>query len=75
MPKAVLEFNLPEEQEEFELCQKAVDYSIVLHHFYYDSLRKRTKYLSDNLSEDQLKLLEELKDEFFQLLNEYNLEL
>lgn len=44
MAKAILEFNLPEEQEEFEMAARASDYSIALWDIAQDIFRRARKY-------------------------------
>lgn len=44
MPKAVLEFNLPEEQEEYETVMKASNFSHCLWSFDQEFLRGNTKH-------------------------------
>jgi hypothetical protein len=48
MPKAVLEFNLPEEKEEFELAQRGISYKIVLDDL-DNWLRAKVKYEDMNI--------------------------
>lgn len=43
MPKAILEFNLPEEQEEFKLASNAIKMSADIHNF-YNYLRNKHKH-------------------------------
>jgi hypothetical protein len=70
MPKAILEFNLPEEKEEFEAAQKGSSYKCALEEIYECLLRKRLKYEADKYTNKEIKLLETLKDEYFDILNE-----
>lgn len=72
MPKHIIEFTLPEEQEELAVTMKAMDMSIALSEFYNESLRKRLKYEDDSYSDKELKLLETIKKEFFEILNGRN---
>ena len=69
--KAILEFNLPEDREDFETCQKAVNYKIALQDFYQESLRKRNKYSYTEKTTDEL--LKALIDEYIELTKELDL--
>ena len=72
--KAILEFNLNEERDKFDMAVNGYKYSLVAH--YLDQhLRGLIKYPSDNQSEDTYKALQETRDKLHQLLNEYNLEI
>lgn len=62
--KATLTFNLEEERVEFEQALKGTEYYCAAFEFYQNSIRKRLKYESDNLTDEQVKLLEEIKEEF-----------
>lgn len=42
--KAILEFNLPEEQEEYELMNKSMDMSILLHDVEQEIFRPHRKH-------------------------------
>jgi len=72
--KAILEFNLEEEREEFNMAVNGYKFSLVA----YDLdqyLRGLIKYAPDTQSEDTYKALQETRDKLHQLLNEYNLEI
>ena len=61
--KGILEFDLPEEREEFETAQRGVLYKIAIEDFYNKSLRARRKY-QDLTGKDPYELLEEIIEEF-----------
>lgn len=63
--KAILEFNLPEEQEELNYALKGHLYSIIIDDF-DNELRKRYKYENqDSISiEEARDILVRLKDEY-----------
>jgi len=63
MPKAILEFNLPEEQEEYKLTLKAGDWMMVCSEM-DNWLRNRIKYENRND-------LQEVRDVLLGLMNEY----
>lgn len=67
--KAILEFNLPEEREEFELASNAAQYSIVLDDL-DEFLRRKLKYESETYSEEQLGIYEEVRKHLWDLRNE-----
>jgi hypothetical protein len=72
--KAILEFNLDEEREQFDMAVNGYKFSLVA--CYLDQhLRGLIKYAPDNQSEDTYKALQETRDKLHQLLNEYNLEI
>ena len=62
MPKAILEFSLPEEQSEFNTCNKAGDYRAALYDF-ANYLRNQLKY--SDLTEKEQVIFEEIRDKFY----------
>lgn len=69
MPKATIEFNLPEEREEYNHHNKANDYYLALWDI-SQQLRQWRKY------EDKETLtMEEVDQMFFNILADYNIEL
>jgi GTPase Era involved in 16S rRNA processing len=74
MPKAIIEFKLPEEREEFELATNARKWMSFAHSF-SEYLRQETKYNDDAYTEDQYKVLEQVREKFYHLLQEENLSL
>ena len=72
--KAILEFNLPEEQEEFQLATNAVKWMSFAHQF-EQYLRAEWKYNEDKYNEDQYKTLEQIREKFYDLLTEEGLSL
>lgn len=71
--KATLEFDRLEEEEMFIHALKGADYHAVLYDFYYNTIRKRTKYCEH--PECCHKLLETIKDEFFDELKTRDIEI
>jgi hypothetical protein len=72
--KAILEFNLPEDQAEYDLCNKASDmYSVIWEMKLW--LRSETKYAPDNISDDTINALYKCRDKFNELINDNNLEI
>ena len=71
--KAILEFNLPEDQPEFNNAIKGGDWKHVC--WQMDQyLRKEIKYNDDN-SDYKIKVLEEVRDELYGFMNENNVDL
>ena len=67
MPKAILEFNLPEEQDEFELAQNGVKYSIVLEDLSM-WLRNEMKYKDH--PEAHYNILDEVRRKLHEIMEE-----
>jgi len=74
MPEAILKFNLNEEQYEFEQAVNAGKYHSVLWDL-DQFLRSKTKYASDDATEEQLAAYYALRDELHKLMEEYNITL
>ena len=71
--KAILEFNLPEDQPEFNNAIKGGDWKHVC--WQMDQyLRKRVKY-DEGLTEEQLEVYEDMRGEFWRMMKESNLDL
>ncbi len=66
MPKAILEFNLPQEKEEFQMAQKAIEYYNVLFEI-ENEIGESLKYT--NLSSTQENLLIFWKKKINQVLD------
>jgi hypothetical protein len=72
--KAILEFNLPDDEYEYNLARDAWRFKSVL--IDMDNwLRNKVKYQEDVLSEDEYKAYCECRDKFTQLINEENINL
>jgi hypothetical protein len=74
MPKAILEFNLPEEQSEFETTTNAEKYYSILWEL-DQYLRNSIKYASDEIPQANIDTFQMVRDELWQLLDEKNLNL
>lgn len=69
MAKAILEFNLPDDNQEFELATKGIKFWNVL--WYFDQyLREQTKYLSDNMSQETYDALQDSREKLRELMAE-----
>lgn len=72
--KAILEFNLPEEQSEFDLANNASKYYSVLWDL-DQYLRNFVKYPSDREDPILTDTMAKVRDELWKLMNEHNLDL
>ena len=70
--KAILEFNLPEDQSDFDLAVKAPDMRIAL-----DGIRQylRGKVKYEEMPADKWELCDEIYQEFYRLLEQNNIKL
>jgi hypothetical protein len=71
--KAILEFNLPEDQHEYNLVNKAVDMSVVLHEF-DQYLRGILKY-EENITDDAYNALQDARDKLWEMAKDGGIEL
>jgi len=71
--KAILEFNLPEDKVDFDLALQGSDWKHVCWEM-DQLLRKHLKY-DDDLKEDEVKMLQYVRDELYRFMNESNLDL
>ena len=72
--KAILKFELPEDQDEYDVFIKAND----MHYVIWEMkqwLRSETKYAPDDISDDTINALYKCRDKFNELINENNLEI
>lgn len=65
--KAILEFDLPEERDLFDMSVRAASTAFAIDQFGV-FLRNKRKY--QELTEEQLKLCTEIEEKFWELLNE-----
>ena len=70
--KAILEFNLPDDQEEFDLATSGLKFWSVLWELDQD-LRAKTKYAPDDLPQDKYDAYEEIRDKLRELMSENNI--
>jgi hypothetical protein len=69
--KAVLEFNLPEDDHEFEMATSGSKFHSVL----WDMdqyLRSKIKYAPDDMSDDTLNTLEQCRSQLHEFMGSYN---
>ena len=74
MPKATIQYNLPEEQSEFDLANNASKYYSVLWDL-DQYLRNFVKYPSDREDPILTDTMAKVRDELWKLMNEHNLDL
>jgi len=72
--KAILEFNLPEDNQDFQLASNAMKFWSVLYELDQD-LRAKTKYASDDLPQDKYDAYEEIRDNLYELMRNENISL
>ena len=72
MAKAILEFNLPDDQQEFDLATSGLKFWSVLWELDQD-LRAKTKYAPDDLPQDKYDAYEEIRDKLRELMSESNI--
>ena len=65
--KAILEFNLPDDQQDFDLATRGMKFWSVLWEL-DQSLRSKTKYAPDSLPQDKYDAYQEIRDELRELM-------
>jgi hypothetical protein len=72
--KATLEFNFPDDQQEYELANNGLNFWRVLYEL-DNELRAKTKYAPDDLPQDKYDAYQEIRDKLHELMNEHNINL
>jgi hypothetical protein len=72
--KAILEFNLPEDQQEYDLANNALNFWRVLYEIDQE-LRAKTKYAADDLPQDKYDAYQEIRDKLHELMRESHVDL
>jgi hypothetical protein len=72
--KATLEFNLPDDQQEYDLANNALNFWRVLYELDQD-LRTKTKYAEDDLPQDKYDAYQEIRDMLHELMTDNNVSL
>lgn len=72
--KAILEFNLPDDQSDFESAINGYKWELAMWDM-NQYLRSVTKYAPDETSAEVVEALDKARDELFNILNNYNLEI
>jgi hypothetical protein len=70
--KAILEFNLPDDQSDFDLAVKALDMRIALDGI-REYLRGKVKY--DTHDEKKWEAYDEVYQQFYEIINSYDIKL
>lgn len=71
MAKAILEFNLPDDQEQFMLAVKGWDMMQVISELDED-LRVQTKYAPDTMSQEAYDTLKQTRNKLRELMANYD---
>ena len=72
--KAILEFNLPDDQQEYDLANNGLCFWNVLWELDQD-LRTKTKYAPDDLPQEKYDAYQEIRDLLRELMSENNISL
>ena len=72
--KATLEFNLPDDQHEFDLAVNGLNWKLFAIHM-EEYLRAEYKYNDGAYTEEGYKVLVQIRDRFYEILREDNLNL
>lgn len=72
--KAILEFNLPDDQQDFDMAVNAMKFWHVLYELDQD-LRSKTKYAPDDLPQDKYDAYQEVRDMLYELMSNNNVSL
>ena len=72
--KATIEFELPEDQDQYEIANNASKMYLALWDI-KQLLRSKLKYNPDGLNSEQLTQWEIMQDEFFEILDNNNFKL
>jgi len=72
--KAILEFNLPEDDQDYNLANNALNFWRVLYELDQE-LRAKTKYAPDDLPQDKYDAYQEIRDKLHELMRESHVDL
>ena len=72
--KAILKFNLPDDEQEYNLANNAMNFWNVLWELDQD-LRSKTKYAADDLPQEKYDAYQEIRDKLHELMTENNVSL
>jgi len=72
--KAILEFNLPDDQQDYDLANNGLNFWRVLYELDQE-LRAKTKYASDDLPQDKYDAYQEIRDMLYELMTDNNVSL
>ena len=71
--KAILKFDLPDDQDEFYMATNGRNYNLILYNLSQE-MRSIVKY-DESKSEDYRQAVEDMRDKLYQLVNEYAVDL
>ena len=71
--EAILKFNLPDDQAEFNSAVNGSKWQVAMWEL-DNYLRTNTKYAPDSYHEEKIKALYETRDELCRIISSYNLE-
>lgn len=72
--KAILEFNLPDDQQDYDLANNGLNFWRVLYELDKE-LRSKTKYAADDLPQDKYDAYQEVRDMLHELMTDNNVSL
>jgi cell fate (sporulation/competence/biofilm development) regulator YlbF (YheA/YmcA/DUF963 family) len=72
--KAILEFNLPEDQQDYDLANNGLNFWRVLYELDQE-LRAKTKYAEDDLPQEKYDAYQEIRDKLHELMRESHVDL
>lgn len=72
--KATLEFNLPDDEQEYNLANNAINFWNVLWELDQE-LRANTKYAPDDMTDDDYDAYQKIRDKLHELMTENNVSL
>ena len=72
--KAILEFNLPDDQQEYELANSGLAFWNVLYELDQE-LRANTKYAPDDMTDEDYDAYQKIRDKLYELMRENNVSL
>jgi len=72
--KAILKFDLPEDDRKFRMAINSNSMNTVLREM-DEWLRSKTKYAPDSTSQDKMDAYELSRERLYQLLDQYNIDL
>lgn len=70
MPKLILEYQMPEDKDDYEMALNASKYAAIISEF-KNELRQKVKYESDSLSDAELKVYEDIRTRLHEIINDY----
>jgi hypothetical protein len=72
--KAILEFNLPDDDQEYNLANNAYNFWRILYELDQE-LRTKTKYSPDDMTDDDYDAYQQIREKLHELMTENNVSL